>query len=488
MRLDDVRSHFGVRAKKKLYNLQILTQPILLPHQQFSGLPPQSDYRDFSFLCPDSHLQPLNVSNPCVWVAKPWPAIAARSEYAERVQNILYQLNHDNETNWQNALLHLLETYHVHVSTLDTTIPIDTYLDQAVGFQGAYSFPSCNPPRSIVYCTTSIMQHIKCSWLQEASSVYGVEPNIQCIRADHLDRCMEDVKEGISDVVLVDESDRLRAQRDFKLKPILYEFATELQGRYAVVAVVRADSNIHSFQDLEDRKACFPSYEGAAFLSVTDTLRNLSLARSCKADRSIKDYFHSKSCYWGDGSKGQCDEKYRGDQGALRCLTEGQGEVAFIDMAVWTKYTNAPGIDPKNFKLLCPQPVDSKVNKDGLCYLHWTTRGHLMIRNGTDVMRRNEIYNSLRDMDRLFGKKPQFKTQTFTLYGPYDKKNNILFRDQSDGLLGVVDIVKDKFKRNLERVFEEFANKKCTSGASAVLAKTGGILLAILGAHLLLRL
>lgn len=58
-----------------------------------------------------------------------------RSEYAVRVQNLLYQLNHDDETNWQNALLHLLETYHMHVTTLDTTIPIETYLDQAVGFQ-----------------------------------------------------------------------------------------------------------------------------------------------------------------------------------------------------------------------------------------------------------------------------------------------------------------------------------------------------------------
>lgn len=404
------------------------------------------------------------------------------------MQNLLYQLNHDNETSWQNALLHLLETYHMHVTTLDTTIPIDTYLDQAVGFQGAYSFPSCNPPRSIVYCTTSIMQHIKCSWLQEASSVYGIEPNIQCIRADHLDRCMEDVKEGISDVVLVDESDRLRAQRDFKLQPILYEFATELHARYAVVAVVRADSRIHSFADLEEKKACFPSYEGAAFLSVAETLRNLSMASKghCKAETSVKDFFHAKSCYWADGSRGQCEEQYRGDEGALRCLTEGKGDVAFIDMAVWKNFTQGTiesRVDHKMFKLLCVNPVI----KEGLCYLHWTTRGHLMIRNGTDVMRRNEIYNSLRDMDRLFGKKPQFKTQTFTLYGPYDKKNNILFRDQSDGLLGVVDIIKDQFERNLEAVYEEFAEQKhCSSGVGSLwVVQSGFLVLAMVSVRLL---
>lgn len=114
--------------------------------------------------------------------------------------------------------------------------------------------------------------------------MYGIEPNIQCIRVNHLDRCMEDVKEGASDVVLVDESDRLRAQRDYKLLPILYEFAIELPGRYAVVAVIRADSKIRTFEDLEDKKACFPNYEGAAFLSVAETLRNLSLTKNgCKA-------------------------------------------------------------------------------------------------------------------------------------------------------------------------------------------------------------
>lgn len=405
-------------------------------------------------------------------MAKPWPAVAARSEYADRIQNLLYELNHDNETNWQNALLSLIETYHVHINPLDNTIPIDTYLDQAVGFQGAYSFPSCNPPRSIVYCTFSIMQHIKCSWLQEASSVYGVEPNIQCIRTDHLDRCMEDVKEGISDVVLVDESDRLRAQRDFNLQPILYEFGKELHARYAVVAVVKSNSGIRSFHDLEEKKACFPSYEGAAFLSVAETLRNLSIShKHCKAVDSITDFFHRKSCYWADGSKGQCQDHYRGDTGALNCLADGRGDVAFIDMAVWKNFTEGnlnSAAEPKDFKLLCPHPV-TKVNKSGICYLHWTTRGHLMIRNGTEVMRRNEIYNSLRDMDRLFGKNTQSKTQTFTLYGPYDKKSNIMFRDISDGLLGVVDIVKDKLDRNLETVYEAFADKKCTNGAGSIL-------------------
>lgn len=44
---------------------------------------------EYSFLCLDGHLQPLNSKNPCVWVAKPWPVIAAKRKYAETVQVII---------------------------------------------------------------------------------------------------------------------------------------------------------------------------------------------------------------------------------------------------------------------------------------------------------------------------------------------------------------------------------------------------------------
>lgn len=64
-----------------------------------------------------------------------------------KVQDTVAGLNHDDTSSWQNALLMILETYHVNVTTLDNTIPVDDYLDQAVGFQDAYNFPSCNPPR-----------------------------------------------------------------------------------------------------------------------------------------------------------------------------------------------------------------------------------------------------------------------------------------------------------------------------------------------------
>lgn len=243
VRVDDVRSHFGVTNSIKFKEFPLKN----LFYFQLSGLPAQADASSYSFLCPDGHLQPLNSTRPCVWVAKPWPVIAAKRTHAAKVHDLFDSLRRTGEDNWETALLMLLESYHVNISSLHNSIPIDDYLDHAEGFQSAYSFPSCNPPRSIVYCTTSIVDFVKCSWLQEASQVYGVEPNIRCIRGEHIYRCLDDVAHQTADAVLVDQDFRLRAEEEYNLTAILHEYSTEFINNYVTVAVVKANSDIKSF-------------------------------------------------------------------------------------------------------------------------------------------------------------------------------------------------------------------------------------------------
>lgn len=436
-RLDDVKSHFGL-----------------------SGLLSQANPSEYSYLCPDGHLQPINATNPCVWVAKPWPVIAARRSHAAQVQRIVTGLNHDDPNSWQNALLSLLETYHIDVNPLDNVIPIDDYLDQATAFQGAYSFPECNPPRSIVFCTTSIIQHIKCSWLQEASQVYGVQPNIQCIRSNTLDTCMDDIKFKAADVVLVDHEQRVKAQREYKLKPILFEFSQDMHERYATIAVVHKDAKFESFEDLKGAKACLPSFEGPAHLSVLETIQNKT-----GNSMSLHKYFHRDSCLWRPKGSENCPSAYKGDEGALRCLAE-KGEVAFLSSAIYKQYTIGnltsswiKQSQHKSFKVLCPFGANEKHSKFEYCYLHWTTRGHLMTHDGS-VVRLSEIYNSLRDIDALFGQTYKTDTRPFTMYGIFDKRNNVLFRDQTDGLRGLQDLKKDVNSRIMEKIYENYVAEK----------------------------
>lgn len=411
-------------------------------------------------MCLDGHLQPLNNPTPCVWVAQPWPAVAAKREHASTVQLLLEHLDHNDESSWQNALLNILETYHVNIKQLDNTIPIDDYLEQATGFTSAYSFPSCNPPRAIVYCTTSLLEHMKCSWLQEVATVYGIEPSLQCIREGSLDRCMENIQHRASDVVLVDESERLRAEKAYHLEPLLYEFAKRKSDRYTVIAVVKINSDIYNFNDLYQKRACFPSYEGAAYLSALETIRHLrgisNESESYSSDE-LRDFFADDSCTWAPGAS-NCNGKYSGDEGALQCLNDNRGDVAFVDMAAFQQYIGLThGVNSTKqsihtnssvYKLICPFGRESK--PDELCYLHWTSRGYLMIHNQTKMLRKNEIYNALRDMDRLFGKYYQSSELPFSMYGSFDRKNDLMFHNQTEALRGIVELRKDRTPRFLE--------------------------------------
>lgn len=418
-----------------------------------SGIPAESDPMQYSFLCPDGHLQPINTVAPCIWVAKPWPAIAVQRSYAEQVQHLLEKLSHDEENSWQSALLSLLETYHVNVTTLDTSIPIDNYLDQAVGFQSAYSFATCNPPRSVVYCTTTLIQHYKCSWLQEVSSVYGIEPNIQCIRAESVDRCMEDTKHNLADVILVDQDERIKAETIFFLKPLLFEYAIDLHDRYVTVAVVKANSNIYHLKDLKGRSACFPKYEGAAYLSALDTLRNLNFIgrNSC-----LSEYFQIINNNLNNSA----------EEMALQCLAEDKGHVAFVSSNTFKKLTEGRLSEKLTYslklvKLLCLYGRSQKHEED-LCYLNWTPRGHLMISNRTGLLRKNEIFTSLRQMEKLFGKHYKSHTIPFTLFGPFDQKNNIMFRDQTDELRLFSELQNDKFPRLMESAYSVYSKEMCS--------------------------
>lgn len=163
----------------------------------------------------------------------------------------------DGSKEWHSDFIQLLESFRFHFDNLDFPINIDDYLDLSPGYQSAHSFPACYPPRQIIYCTTTLIEFAKCSWLQEVSMVYGIEPNLQCIRGESLFRCLDDVKNNVSDIVVVDQDARLSSERDFNLKPILYEFAMEFEKNYLTIAVVKNSSDIKKFS----REFAFSSFK-----------------------------------------------------------------------------------------------------------------------------------------------------------------------------------------------------------------------------------
>lgn len=453
---------FGLRSSRRHFYLRATFNV-----RQFSGLAAESDPQLYSFLCPDGHLQPLHTSSPCVWVAKPWTAVAARRENAAHIQLLVESLSRNDIGSWQNALLNLMEPYHANVSTLDTTIPIRDYLEQAIGFTSAYSFPSCNPPRDIVFCSASIIDHYKCSWLQESARVRGIEPNVQCVRASSPEECMDSVAHFVADIVLVDQRDRVHAQREYQLQPILYEFAKNISHRYAVTAVVRADSGINSVADLRNKRACFPHFEDATFLSALEMIR---VSHHGEHDpqrhfttNQLLAFFSESSCTWHSSDSGHCSDIYRGDEGALRCLLDNRGDVAFVDMLVYQKFQRkmlsdewTHGVDPNLLKVICLPNDGAKSKTNAPCFLHWTSRGFLMINNRTQTKRRNEIYDTFRMMDHLFSKRYESHIIPFSMYSEFDRQQNVLFHDPTESLRDVEELSREKMTRSLEAVFVNY--------------------------------
>jgi hypothetical protein len=218
---------------------------------------------------------------------------------------------------------------------------------------------------------------------------------------------------------------------------------------------------------LRDKIACFPAKDGAAFLSTSDALKKLELVQS-NCSSSANEFFSKKSCF-GDKKSKYCQEKYLGEEGALECL-KSHGDIAFLNLEIFKNLTTTPQYKSKDFKVLCPFKNENKYVKNPyICYLSWTSKGVLLTNKNKSQMRINEIVNSLKAMDNHFGKQ-KFRSGNipFTLFGPFDQKSNVLFKDSTDGLKTKYEMSKATFERGLENYFDSLKEnyQYCESSSS----------------------
>ncbi|XP_023309775.1 transferrin [Anoplophora glabripennis] len=414
-RLDDVKTHFGLQ----------------------SGLVPDQ----YSLLCPDDSLMPLTAAEPCIWVVKPWPVVASRRSVAQEIQEIVSSLS-PNVTGWRQSVLKLLETSYTVVKKVDSVEPIESYLHRATGFLSANSFSGCHPPRTINICTTSIIENAKCAWMRESAAVYGLEPDLECIKADNTTHCMVALNQKAADIVMVPSDLVHRAEKEYNLTTLFYE-TVNVDEKYITVAVTKPESNIKTFADLRGKKACFPVYDGVAWNTVKKVLFDKQLIKNCPLEKEITNFF-GPSCTPGlpdnlSGSmKKTCQEDtFNGEFGALQCLSSGAGDVAFVSRNSIKKFVSSENENSANsklkiedFKILC----ESKTKP---CHLSWAPLGQGMIRNNsTDLWKKDTLDVFLR-LDNLFGKSYQSLTTPFTMFGKYDGKSDLLFHDATIRLRSV---------------------------------------------------
>jgi len=132
-----------------------------------------------------------------------------------------------------------------------------------------------------------------------------------------------------------------------------------------IIAVVpeSKDGNypVKSLKDLKNRKICFPEYSGIGWLSLVYAVRtNAIISDSCDYPSSIselvsgactpgiKDADHSctaasalisdklcSACLHQNNTSCAVNEtnRYYGDMGAMRCISDGAGDVAIVEAA-----------------------------------------------------------------------------------------------------------------------------------------------------------
>jgi Transferrin len=138
-----------------------------------------------------------------------------------------------------------------------------------------------------------------------------------------------------------------------------------------------------------------------------------------------------------------------------------------------------------HYKVLCPFKSDNKYSKAlETCYLSWTSKGVLFTNKNKNQIRINEIINTLKTMDSHFGKK-KFRSGNipFTMFGTFDQKQNVLFKDSTDEFKTKFEFLKvSSFQRNIENYLDNLAssNQQCSHSSSihkSIVLLTSAVLL-----------
>ncbi|CAE1315794.1 MFI2 [Acanthosepion pharaonis] len=200
------------------------------------------------------------------------------------------------------------------------------------------------------------------------------DSGIECVPAHNIFRCMELVKAGNADVLLVTDTQLYPAGK-IGLKPLLQIVHNNTGDyRYKAVAVVKANGKIKKLSDLKNAKSC---HTGAGKTTGWTTpvsnlieMKIISPLKDCYSSTENVGDFFSESCVPGAMGKrydplkrnpprlcGLCHDKtdscsptdkYAGYEGAKKCLESTEADIAFV------KHETMLNSDKSKYKLLCP--------------------------------------------------------------------------------------------------------------------------------------
>ncbi|TGZ55687.1 Transferrin [Temnothorax longispinosus] len=347
---------------------------------------------------------------------------------------------------------------------------------------------------------TDDLETNKCKWVAKAAKALGVAPSISCMKSNSTFQCFRDIQENRTDIMVIDSNYGYLARTVYDMSTVLYS-ETDNDKNSVTLAVVREprgdDYPIKSFHDLKDKTACFPEYGGLTWLSFINTARTNDIISSKSCDYpslvsdllsgactpGIEDSDHSSTAVPSDIASKLCSacrhqnntscagnetNHYYGDRGAMRCLIEGAGDIAFVEKAN-ILYVDYFAIDSNMYRVLCKNgslAQNPGFTVDEFCALSVTIDSEIVGRRKDSVqISRTDTILALLKMEDWLGYRVKAR-RPIHMFGPFNDTRDLLFKDSSSGLVS-----SSSMKKTVLAYKELFSHvEECSNDSFAVTA------------------
>ncbi|XP_061730358.1 saxiphilin-like [Nerophis ophidion] len=251
----------------------------------------------------------------------------------------------------------------------------------------------CTSTKNVRWCTVSNPEHRKCA--EVAKSLLAVLPpaailaRVFCVRAFSTTDCINKVRANGADIVTVDAGEVYSAMKQFGLRAVAKEIYRD-GGCLLSVAVVRNSSlDVRSLRGL---RSCHSGLRWTAGWSLPLgfllSSNYLNWSKETPLTRGVSSFFNASCvpgaaamaptlCVLCQGQKSYIHQKnyhcetshsepFYDNQGALRCLRSGAGDVAFVDHLALESIEKS---ERNSLKLLCTDGTQAPLSHYNTCHL-----------------------------------------------------------------------------------------------------------------------
>ncbi|XP_076759575.1 transferrin 1 [Xylocopa sonorina] len=430
-----------------------------LPVGVSPAVPTTENPADYRYFCPDGSKVPIDATTkPCTWAARPWQGYMTNGgvgdvQAVQKELTDLGKLGEEEKAEWWKDIMLLDE------KTLAVAAPPvlpETHLKDAK-YWDVVERNSGAGNKTARWCVSSQVALDKCNALAKASYSREVRPKLECMLGKDQNDCLKSIKEGNSDLTVLEGGSVERASKEYNAYPLIAESygpgSTNLSERPAV-AVVKKSASIKKLEDLRGKKSCHSGYKGdfAGWAAPVHALKQKKLINS---EDDMSTFFSascapgapvdSKLCQQCVGTLAANDDKvaaqtkckpndaeaYRGGGGALACLMAGKGDVAFLPAPALSSTDQKADSAKSDLALLCPDGTLAALDQWQQCNLGLEPPRIIVSSASNSPNTLEQFTHGTLAASTLYSKRPDL----LHLFGTWADQPNILFRDDAKGLV-----------------------------------------------------